>query len=155
MITKENITRLIEEKIAGSDMFIVEVDVRPGNLVDVTMDADSGITIEACTEIHRHILKNIDRELIDYGLDVSSPDLSKPLKVKRQYVKNIGRSLNVKTLDNAKTEGLLTNVSDHGVALLTKNKEEVEGKKGKKWVERSIEIPFDQIKEAKVVISFK
>ncbi|MFM9984822.1 MAG: ribosome assembly cofactor RimP [Flavobacteriales bacterium] len=155
MITKENITRLIEEKIAGSDMFIVEVDVRPGNLVDVTMDADSGITIEACTEIHRHILKNIDRELIDYGLDVSSPDLSKPLKVKRQYVKNIGRSLNVKTLDNAKTEGLLTNVSDHGVALLTKNKEEVEGKKGKKWVERSIEIPFEQIKEAKVVISFK
>ena len=155
MITKENITRLIEEKIAGSDMFIVEVDVRPGNLVDVTMDADSGITIEACTEIHRHILKNIDRELIDYGLDVSSPDLSKPLKVKRQYVKNIGRSLNVKTLDNAKTEGLLTNVSDHGVALLTKNKEEVEGKKGKKWVERSIEIPFDQMKEAKVVISFK
>ncbi len=155
MITKENITRLIEEKIAGSDMFIVEVDVRPGNLVDVTMDADSGITIEACTEIHRHILKNIDRELIDYGLDVSSPDLTKPLRVKRQYIKNIGRSLNVKTLDNAKTEGLLTNVSDHGVAILTKNKEEVEGKKGKKWVERSIEIPFDQIKEAKVVISFK
>jgi ribosome maturation factor RimP len=155
MITKENITRLIEEKIAGSDMFIVEVDVRPGNLVDVTMDADTGITIEACTEIHRHILKNIDRELIDYGLDVSSPDLSKPLKVKRQYVKNIGRSLNVKTIDNAKTEGLLTNVSDHGVAILTKNKEEVEGKKGKKWVERSIEIPFEQIKEAKVVISFK
>jgi ribosome maturation factor RimP len=155
MITKENITRLIEEKIAGSDMFIVEVDVRPGNLVDVTMDADSGITIEACTEIHRHILKNIDRELIDYGLDVSSPDLTKPLRVKRQYVKNIGRSLNVKTLDNAKTEGLLTNVSDHGVAILTKNKEEVEGKKGKKWVERSIEIPFEQIKEAKVVISFK
>ena len=155
MITKENITRLIEEKIAGSDMFIVEVDVRPGNLVDVTMDADSGITIEACTEIHRHILKNIDRELIDYGLDVSSPDLTKPLRVKRQYIKNIGRSLNVKTLDNAKTEGLLTNVSDHGVAILTKNKEEVEGKKGKKWVERSIEIPFEQIKEAKVVISFK
>ena len=155
MITKENITRLIEEKIAGSDMFIVEVDVRPGNLVDVTMDADSGITIEACTEIHRHILKNIDRELIDYGLDVSSPDLTKPLRVKRQYIKNIGRSLNVKTLDNAKTEGLLTNVSDHGVAILTKNKEEVEGKKGKKWVERSIEIPFVQIKEAKVVISFK
>ena len=136
-------------------MFIVEVDVRPGNLVDVTMDADSGITIEACTEIHRYILKNIDRELIDYGLDVSSPDLTKPLRVKRQYVKNIGRSLNVKTLDNAKTEGLLTNVSDHGVAILTKNKEEVEGKKGKKWVERSIEIPFEQIKEAKVVISFK
>lgn len=155
MITKERITQLIEEKIAGSDMFIVEVDVRPGNLVDVTMDADSGITIEACTEIHRHILKNIDREIEDYGLDVSSPDLSKPLKVRRQYVKNIGRSLNVKTLDNAKTEGLLTNVSDHGVALLTKNKEEVEGKKGKKWVERSIEIPFEQIKEAKVVISFK
>ena len=155
MITKERITQLIEEKIAGSDMFIVEVDVRPGNMVDVTMDADTGITIEACTEIHRHILKNIDREIEDYGLDVSSPDLSKPLKVRRQFVKNIGRSLNVKTLDNAKTEGLLTNVSDHGVALLTKSKEEVEGKKGKKWVERSIEIPFEQMKEAKVVISFK
>lgn len=155
MITKEHVTHLIEEKIAGSDMFIVEVNVKPGNAIDVTIDSDQGITIEACTDVHRHLLASMDRDVEDYSLEVSSPDLMKPLKVKRQFVKNIGRTLSVKTLAKEKIEGVLFNANEHGIVIHSKTKEAVEGKKAKQVVEKEIEIPFDQIAEAKIVISFK
>lgn len=155
MITAEQVTQLIEEKIAGSDLFIVEVSVRPGNVIEVTVDGDKGVNIETCTEIHRHILKNIDREVEDYSLEVSSPDLMKPLKVKRQYIKNIGRTLSVKTVAKDKLEGVMFNANDHGIVLHTKTREAIPGRKAKQLIEKEVEIPFDQIAEAKIVISFK
>jgi ribosome maturation factor RimP len=91
----------------------------------------------------------------DYSLEVSSPDLTKPLKVFRQYLKNIGRDLSVKKADKSKTEGELIAATEHDLTLLTSQKEEVPGKKGKKLVEREITIPFSEITEAKVMIRFK
>jgi ribosome maturation factor RimP len=155
MITRESVTQLIEEKIAGTDMFIVEVSVRPGNVIDVTLDSDSGITIEACTDVHRHLLHAMDRDVEDYSLEVSSPDLTKPLKVTRQFLKNIGRDLAVKKNDKSKVEGELVSANETELTLRTSQKEEVPGKKGKKLVERDITIPFSEITEAKVMIRFK
>lgn len=155
MITKEHVTSLILDKIAGSDMFIVEVTVRPGNVIDVTLDADSGVTIEDCTEVHRHLLREMDREVEDYSLEISSPDLTKPLKVLRQYSKNIGRSVAVKKQDKSKLEGILLAADDNGIVIKTSQKEEVPGKKGKKLVERDVLIPMAEIAETKIVISFK
>ncbi len=155
MITRESVTKLIEEKIAGTDMFIVDVTVRPGNVIDVTLDSDAGITIEACTGVHRHLLHEMDREVEDYSLEVSSPDLTKPLMVLRQYIKNIGRDLAVKKADKSKIEGRLIAANEQEITLLTEQKEEVPGKKGKKLVEREITIPFIEMTEAKVMIRFK
>jgi ribosome maturation factor RimP len=136
-------------------MFIVDVTVRPGNVIDVTLDSDAGITIEACTEVHRHLLHEMDREVEDYSLEVSSPDLTKPLQVTRQYIKNIGRDLAVKKADKSKIEGRLLAANEQEITLLTEQKEEVPGKKGKKLVEREITIPFTDMTEAKVMIRFK
>lgn len=155
MITQETVTGLIEEKIAGTDMFIVEVSVRPGNVIDVTLDSDSGITIEACTEVHRHLLHAMDRDVEDYALEVSSPDLTKPLRVVRQYMKNVGRDLSVKKVDKTKVEGELIEAGVEGIKLKTTQKEEVPGKKGKKTVERDIQLAYADIAEAKIMIRFK
>jgi ribosome maturation factor RimP len=155
MITRESVTQLIEAKIAETDMFIVDVTVRPGNVIDVTLDSDAGITIEACTGVHRHLLHEMDREVEDYSLEVSSPDLTKPLMVLRQYIKNIGRDLAVKKADKSKIEGRLLAANEQEITLLTEQKEEVPGKKGKKLVEREITIPFTEMTEAKVMIRFK
>lgn len=155
MITKERVASLILDKIAGTDMFIVEVNVRPGNVIDVTIDGDTGVNIEACMEVHRHILHEMDREVEDYSLEVASPDLTKPLAVFRQYVKNIGRDVSVKKLDKSKLTGTLLKANESGIVLHTSAKEEVAGKKGKKLVEREVEIPFSEIAETKIEISFK
>lgn len=136
-------------------MFIVEVNLHPGNVIDVTIDGDSGVNIEACIEVHRHILHEMDREVEDYSLEVSSPDLMKPLKVLRQYVKNIGREVTVKKVDKSKFTGVLASANDQLIVLHTEQKEAIEGKKGKKLVARDIEIPFSEIAETIIEISFK
>lgn len=155
MITKELVTGHIEDFIAGTDNFIVEVSVRPGNNIEVTMDSDETFTIEACTDLHRHLLKQMDRDVEDYGLTVSSPDLTKPLLVKRQYFKNIGRIVNVKKTDKSKIEGELIAVNDDDIKLRFEVKELVPGKKTKQLVEKEELIPFAEIDQTKIVIQFK
>jgi ribosome maturation factor RimP len=155
MITKEQVTALVEEKIAGTDLFIVEVNVKPGNKIEVFIDRDSGLALEDCLKVSRHVEGNLDREVEDYALDVSSPGVGRPLKLKRQYFKNIGRNVDIKLQDGSKLEGTLTAADEDKIVVHTRTKEEVEGKKGKKWVERDTEVPFESISETKITISFK
>lgn len=136
-------------------MFIVELSVKPGNKIEILVDRDSGLALEDCLSVSRHVEGNLDRELEDYSLDVSSPGVGKPLKLKRQYVKNVGRTVNVKRTDGTIVEGILVSSDEEKIVVHTRTKEEVEGKKGKKWVERDEEIAFDTITETKIVISFK
>ena len=155
MITVDRVTKLVEEKMEGTDLFIVELSVKPGNKIEILVDRDSGLALEDCLSVSRHVEGNLDRELEDYSLDVSSPGVGKPLKLKRQYVKNVGRTVNVKHTDGTIIEGVLVSSDEEKIVVHTRTKEEVEGKKGKKWVERDEEIAFDTISETKIVISFK
>ncbi len=155
MITVDRVTKLVEEKMEGTDMFIVELSVKPGNKIEILVDRDSGLALEDCLSVSRHVEGNLDRELEDYSLDVSSPGVGKPLRLKRQYVKNVGRTVNVKRTDGTIVEGVLVSSDEEKILVHTRTKEEVEGKKGKKWVERDEEIAFDTISETKIVISFK
>jgi ribosome maturation factor RimP len=155
MITVDRVTKLVEEKMEGTDMFIIELSVKPGNKIEILVDRDSGLALEDCLSVSRHVEGNLDREIEDYSLDVSSPGVGKPLKLKRQYVKNVGRTVNVKRTDGTIVEGILVSSDDEKIVVHTRTKEEVEGKKGKKWVERDEEVAFDTISETKIVISFK
>jgi ribosome maturation factor RimP len=155
MITVDRVTKLVEEKMEGTDLFIVELSVKPGNKIEILVDRDSGLALEDCLSVSRHVEGNLDRELEDYSLDVSSPGVGKPLRLKRQYVKNVGRTVNVKRTDGTIVEGVLVSSDEEKIVVHTRTKEEVEGKKGKKWVERDEEIAFDTISETKIVISFK
>ncbi len=153
MILKETITNLIEEKIAGTDIFIVDVSVSPSNKIVVLIDTDTGITVEKCTSISRVIESALNREVEDFELEVSSPGLSKPFKVLRQYSKNIGRDIAFLTKDNLKLKGRLISANIHEIELeVTVMKKNEKNKKVKE--QEVIRIEFNQIKSAKVVISF-
>lgn len=155
MITQEQIKNLVEEKIADTDIFIVEINVKPGNKIEIFIDKDSGLALEDCLKVSRHVEGSLDREVEDFALDVSSPGVGRPLKLKRQYLKNVGRNVEVKMVDGTLMEGVMLAAEDNKIVVQTRTKEEVEGKKGKKWVERENEIPFENISETKIVISFK
>jgi ribosome maturation factor RimP len=155
MILKSDIERLVTDKIAGSDMFIVEISVRPGNKVEVLLDKDSGMTIEDCTEVHRFLVKQMEEAGEDIELEVSSPGVGQPLKIKRQYVKNVGRPMKVKLTDGRKVDGLLTAANDAHIVLTYEVREEIPGKKAKKKVQKEDMIPHEHIVEAKIVITFK
>lgn len=150
---EKRVVELIEEKIADrDDLFIVSVKMHPNKILEILLDGDKGINIDDCAQVSRHVGFHLEEEnVIDnaYRLEVSSPGIDANFVNIRQYQKNIGRTIQVKLIDNTKIEGTLVKLDDTKINLLQRIKE-----KGKKAQEVEKELPFDQIKATKVVISF-
>lgn len=140
MITTEGIKDLIVKHIEGSDIFLVEVLVKPGNVITVHVDKPEGISIEECVKISRFVNESLDRDVEDYALEVSSPGLGGAFKVKQQYEKNLGRDIEVLYTDGIKVKGKLESLTEKGIILKISGDDE--------------EIGFDEIKTAKAIISF-
>ncbi len=134
------------------DLFLVEVAIRPVNNIKVFIDGDEGITIEKLVQYNRRLYRQIEEENIfptgDFSLEVSSPGLDEPLKLHRQYLKNIGRFVEVVENDGSKKEGKLIS-ADKRVIIV-----EEETGKGKKRENRLHTISFDNIKTIKIQIKF-
>jgi ribosome maturation factor RimP len=155
MITKETVTSFVAPLLEDSDLFIVDIQINPGNAIEVLVDRDSGLTIDDCKKVSRAIEGSLDREVEDFSLEVSSPGVGKPLLVKRQYFKNVGRNVAIKTLDGQKIEGQLTLANDENIQVDFREKELIPGKKSKQWVEKQVVLTYAEIKETKITISFK
>jgi len=140
MINKETITELIEEHIQETDIFLVEVAVKAGSVIRIQVDRPDGISIDECVQLSRYLNGKLDRDVEDYSLEVSSPGLGSPFKVKQQYEKNLGRPIDVLFSDGSRMHSKLKSVSDEGIIL--------EVKEGDK------DIKFEEIKTAKAIISF-
>jgi ribosome maturation factor RimP len=151
MITKEKIQILLEE-VLSDDMFIVDITVGTGNSILVSVDSNAGISVGECVQISRHIESSLDREVEDFSLEVSSPGLSLPFKVLRQYLKNIGREVEVVTKSGEKQKGILKSANTEGFELEFLAKGKVDGKKVEET--RTLTYSFDQMKTVKIVISF-
>ena len=155
MIEKERVEDLISKRIEGTGLYLVDISVRPGNSIQVLIDSAEGISIETCAEISRYLNESIDREEEDYSLEVSSPGLGSPFKVRQQYDKNIGQDIEVVLVSGIKKRGKLLGVSDDRIELEVKEKVVVAGSRKKTTIPARIEIGFDEIKITKAVISFK
>jgi ribosome maturation factor RimP len=155
LISKETITGIVEEKIAGTSLFIVEVIVRNNNTIIVYLDSDDKVSIDDCTAVSRYIESKLDREVEDFELEVSSAGIDRPLKHIRQYRKHIGRRLTVLTKDGLKREATLLEVHETGIKIEEQVKQKTEWKKSKQIVTKENFYDFDQIKETKIAISFK
>jgi ribosome maturation factor RimP len=140
MITNEHIKELVSHYIGGTDIFLVEILVKPGNVITVHVDRPEGISIDQCVKISRYLNENLDREVEDYSLEVSSPGLGGAFRVKQQYEKNLGRDIEVLYTDGIKVTGKLQEVKEDGVVLNVKGEDE--------------KIPFEEIKTAKAKITF-
>ena len=149
---QNKITSFINEQLEGTDVFIVEVKILPGNNIRVFLDADSGVTIDKCIKVNRALYRHLEEtELFphnDFALEVSSPGVDEPLRLHRQYTKNIGRTVEVTMTDEYKKEGKLIAVGDDNISI-----EETTGK-GKQKSIITHSILFNQIKHTKVLVTF-
>ncbi len=152
MITKEKIQFLVEE-VMSDELFIVDITVGDGNFISVSVDSNTGISVGECVQISRHIESSLDREVEDFSLEVTSPGLSLPFKVLRQYLKNIGREVEVVTTTGEKQKGILKSANSEGFELEISAKEKIDG--AKVAVTKVLGYTFDQVKTVKIVISFK
>jgi len=147
---------LLDEALElNKESFLVYFDINEANHISVIIDGDKGVTVSECMRVSRNIEHNLDREEEDFSLEVSSFDISHPLTMPRQYIKNIGRKLKVKTNNDEKFEGtLLSFTEDNKFVLQWKERVPKTLGKGKMTVEKQQELSIDDVKEAKVVIIF-
>ncbi len=152
------LTQLLEAKFQEeefADCFIIEIKSLQNKRVEIYVDSDSGITFKKCQQLSRHLEAEIDEKGWlgeKYTLEVSSPGITRPLKFARQYPRNIGRKLEVKQLEGETKTGTLIEVDEKQITLESKQRIK-EGKKKKTVIVQDI-IPFDNIKETKVKITF-
>jgi len=154
MQVEKRVKELVEEKIADRpELFLVDIKMLPNNKLIIHVDGDEGINIQDCAAISRHVGFHLEEESViekAYNLEVSSPGIGEPLKLTRQYHKNIGRELSVKLEGGEVKEGELLSVDDNGIVIAAKVKV-----KGKKAELAETSIGFNNITETKVLISFK
>lgn len=155
MIQESVVRELIEETIKDTEIFLVDLKISGGNKINVLVDAIGGLPITDCIKVSRGIEHNLDREVEDFSLDVSSPGLDKPFKVFKQYEKNIGRSIQITLIDEGVLDAKIVSVNDPKIELeaeqvITKSDALEEIKKGDK-----IGLSHNDIKESKINISFK
>lgn len=146
----DQVREKLEALIEGSALFLVDLKIKPTNNIKIFLDGDTGVTIDACSKINRSLYKQLEEGGLfpdgDFSLEVSSAGVDEPLKFLRQYIKNIGRKVEIVTQDGATLEGVLKEATEAEVTI-----EESVGKKKEK---KETVIPVQNIKKTVVQISF-
>ena len=154
MTFKEKVNTLLEECLQEKPtIFLIDLTITDAFKVIVTLDGDNGVALQDCIDVSRAIENNLDREEQDFSLEVASVGVGSPLKMIRQYKKNIGRTLIVKTaIENIEAE--LVEANDDFVILSWEAREPKKIGKGKETVQKEQQIPYTDIKEAIVTVTF-
>ncbi|WP_290700305.1 ribosome assembly cofactor RimP [Lacinutrix sp.] len=147
---KDLLHEALEER---TDLFLIDFTISNDQSINIIIDGDNGVKVEDCIFISRAIEHNIDREEHDFSLEVASAGAAAALTLPRQFNRNIGRTLEVKT-QTENIEAELINVSEEGIELTWKAREPKPVGKGKVTVKKNAKIAFNDIVEAKVMIKF-
>nr|WP_299383260.1 ribosome assembly cofactor RimP [Allomuricauda sp.] len=151
---KEKVESLLNKALEDRPaLFLIDFTISGDNTVRVVLDGDEGVNLQDCMDVSRAIEHNLDREAEDFSLEVTSAGATSPLQLRRQYKKNVGRKLMVRTSDN-EWEGTLTEANDEHITLEWKAREPKPVGKGKVTVQKKEVIAFSDIHQAKVVLKF-
>ncbi len=154
MINKKTVKNLVDSYIGDKDIFLVDIRISTTNKITVLVNKPSGITIDECAAMSRHIESALDRDEEDFELSVSSPGLSEAFRVREQFEMNIGNTVEVVDREGKKVRGVLKNVAGEGFEVDAEKK--TGGKKGgKKKETEEVSYNFNEVKSVKEKIRFK
>ena len=147
----ETVENLIQP-LLQEDVFLVYIKIKPTNNFKIYIDADGGLPLEKCIKINRALYKQMEEMGLypdgDFSLEVSSPGIDEPLKLIRQYIKNVGRFIEVVKLDDTRLEGKLLEANEEKISI------EITEGKGKKMTVNQLEVSISDIKQTKVQVKF-
>ena len=155
MIDKKAIIDVVNEALACSDAFLVDVTVSGDNRIVVEIDSYSSVSIDDCVRLNSIIESHFDRDVEDYELEVGSAGLTSPLRVKAQYDTNVGNPVEVLTADGRKLKAVLTGVDDNGFTFEYDIKVKEPGAKRPVVKTQQETLPFSGAKSVKYLLSFK
>ena len=154
MTFKEKVKQVLEEALLEKpSIFLIDLTITDSFKIIIGIDGDNGVVLQDCIDISRAVEDNLDREEQDFSLEVASVGVGSPLKLVRQYKKNIGRTLIVKT-NTENIEAELVEANDLFIILSWKAREPKKIGKGKETVQKELQIPYSDIKEAIVTVTF-
>lgn len=155
MIDTKKITAIAERMLADTDLFVVDCSCSPGNEVELTIDSDTSVGIDACASLSRAIEAELDREEEDFSLTVMSAGIGSELRSLRQYRKLVGSPVEVLLANGVKILAKLDAVDEQGITLSYEEKQAVEGKKRKQLVQVTHTYPFAEVKYTREWLDFK
>mgnify|MGYP003605190787 FL=1 len=154
MAFKDKVNDLITQALLEKpSVFLIDLTISDSFKITVNIDGDNGVVLQDCIDLSRAIESNLDREEQDFSLEVASVGVGSPLKMIRQYKKNVGRTLIVK-LETQTIEAELVEANDNFIILSWEAREPKKIGKGKETVQKRQEIPYTEIKEAIVTVTF-
>ncbi len=154
MTFKEKVNDLVLEVLLEKPaVFLIDLIITDAFKICITLDGDAGVALQDCIDVSRAIENNLDREEQDFSLEVASVGVGSPLKMVRQYKKNVGRTLIVKVATET-IEAELVEANDNFITLSWKAREPKKLGKGKETVQKRQEIRYSEIKEAIVTVTF-
>lgn len=155
MTFKEKVKSLLDKALEeNTQLFLIDLDFSESNKISVILDGDSGVNLQDCINVNKFLDSGLEAEDVEYSIEVASAGVSSPLKLVRQYKKNIGRTVKVKTISQGDFEASLSDADEQIATLSWSAREPKEIGKGKVTVQKTITIPYSDIKEAVVIISF-
>jgi ribosome maturation factor RimP len=155
VIERKKIEEIVNEAIKGSEVFLVDVIISRSNLIQVFIDHNDGISLDDCAGLHRSIEDQLDREMEDFELQVSSPGLGQPVRVFPQYRKAVGQKIEVMLEDGDLIKGILLEARPVETGKEAQLVVRQSGTKRKPAPEEPVIIEISRIKTARVEIDFK
>jgi ribosome maturation factor RimP len=154
MTFREKVNTVLENCLESKpDLFLIDFTITDAFKIIVNLDGDNGVMLQDCIDVSRAIEESLDREEQDFSLEVASVGIGSPLKLVRQYKKNVGRTLIVKT-STENIEAELVQANNEFVTLSWQAREPKKVGKGKETVQKTVELPYTDIKEAIVTVTF-
>jgi ribosome maturation factor RimP len=154
MLNKKELEIQIENLLIGSDKFLVDLKLSTSNVIQVFLDGDKGVTIDDCVEFSRLLEENIDREKEDFELQVSSAGIDAPLRNIRQFIKNIGRSIMLRTSDGIELKGIIRSAGNNEIVVENTFTQKKPQSKKKEEITEQVKLEIQNILSAKIIISF-
>jgi ribosome maturation factor RimP len=155
MIEKTIVTGIVGEFLENSSLFLVDVEIKQGNIIVVEVDSEKTVSIDDCVALSRYIESKLDRETEDYELEVGSAGIGQAFKTLRQYLKNVGNEVEVLTKSGQKLTGILKAADKDSFVLTIEKQVKPEGAKRKVKVEEDLTFRYDEIKKTNYLIRFK
>lgn len=154
MVQASDIRTFVEGRLAGSPYFLVAVEQPEADSYAVAIDSAAPVDIDYCAELTRSIRDHFGAELDGYNLEVGSAGLTAPFRVRGQYIKNLGKEVEVLTLAGRKLRGPLSAVDADTFTVDVTEKRRVEGEKRPVDFTEQVVIPFADVKSARLILKF-
>jgi ribosome maturation factor RimP len=149
MISKTLVESIVNKYLENSDIYLVNIEVKPENIIIVEIDHDKGVHLEDCIRLNKFIELQLDRNVEDFELEVGSTGISQAFKILRQYQKNIGHEVEVLTRDGRKLYGILQAAAENTFTLTVEKQVKPEGAKRKITVTEDLSFAYNEVKYTK------